>query len=193
MTLKSATEYVVLGALMSGARHGYEIMQFLGSALEATWRVSTSQLYVLLKRLEEEGCLESFSESQGTRPPKRVFNLTGKGRKAFMEWLSAPVDHVRDIRMEFLSKLFFFDSLSLAGAHDLVEAQIRVLEKLLRRLQSRSGHDESGFMNLVYSFKARNVECLLSWLLEEARPFAVHKQRKGGSHLNYKVLTRPCR
>ena len=55
MSLKSATEYVILGALMSGARHGYEIMQFLGSALDATWRLSTSQLYVLLKRLEEEG------------------------------------------------------------------------------------------------------------------------------------------
>jgi len=178
MPLKSATEYVVLGALMSGARHGYEIMQFLGSALEATWRVSTSQLYVLLKRLEEEGCLESSPESQGTRPPKRVFSLTDKGRKAFLGWLSAPVDHVRDFRMEFLCKLFFFDSLSLAGAHDLVEAEIRVLEQRLHRLHSRAGQDESGFIKLVYSFKARNVECLLSWLREEARPFVA--QNKGG-------------
>ena len=176
MTPRSSTEYVVLGVLMPGPRHGYEIMQFLGSALDATWRVSTSQLYVLLKRLEEEGCLESSSESQGTRPPKRVFKLTSQGRKAFLEWLSEPVEHVRDFRMEFLCKMFFFDSLFLAGAHDLVEAQIRVLEKLLDRLQSRSDHDESGFMKLVYSFKARNVECLLSWLLEEARPFAGHKR-----------------
>jgi PadR family transcriptional regulator AphA len=176
MTLHSATEYVVLGALMSGARHGYEIMQFLGSALEATWRVSTSQLYVLLKRLEEEGYLESFSESQGTRPPKRVFNLTAQGRKVFLQWLSTPVEHVRDFRMEFLCKMFFFDSLSLAGAHDLVEAQIRVLEKLLDRLQSRSDQDQSGFMKLLYSFKTRNVEYLLSWMMEEARPFAGHKR-----------------
>jgi PadR family transcriptional regulator, regulatory protein AphA len=172
MPLKSATEYVVLGALMSGARHGYEIMQFLGSALEATWRVSTSQLYVLLKRLEEEGCLESFSESEGARPPKRVFNLTAQGRKAFLEWLSEPVEHVRNFRMEFLCKMYFFDYLSLPGAPNLVEAQIRVLENLLERLQSRSDHDEGGFMKLVHSFKARNVECLLSWLLQDARPFA---------------------
>jgi PadR family transcriptional regulator AphA len=176
MPLKSATEYVVLGALMSGARHGYEIMQFLGSALEATWRVSTSQLYVLLKRLEEEGCLESSPESQGTRPPKRVFNLTVKGRKAFLEWLSAPVEHVRDFRMEFLCKLFFFDSLSLAGAHDLVEAQIRILENLLHKIEKKSDKDDGGFMKLVYGFKVRNVECLLLWLLEEVRPFAGHER-----------------
>jgi DNA-binding PadR family transcriptional regulator len=178
MPLKSATEFVVLGALMSGARHGYEIMQFLGSALEATWRVSTSQLYVLLKRLEEEGCLESSPESQGTRPPKRVFNLTDQGREIFLEWLSAPVEHVRDFRMEFLCKLFFFDSLSLAGAHDLVEAQIRVLKQRLHRLHSRSGQDDGRFMRLVYSFKTRNVECLLSWLWQDARPFAW--KNKGG-------------
>lgn len=49
MTQKPPAEYVILGVLMLGERHGYEIMQFLGSALEATWRVSTSQLYVFLK------------------------------------------------------------------------------------------------------------------------------------------------
>lgn len=178
MSLKSATEYVILGALMSGARHGYEIMQFLGSALDATWRLSTSQLYVLLKRLEEEGCLESFSESQGTRPPKRIFELTGQGRKAFLDWLSAPVEHVRDFRMEFLCKMFFIDSLALTGAHDLAEAQIRILKELLDRIQTRSDKDDSGFMKLVYGFKARNVECLLSWLQEEVRPFV--DRRKSG-------------
>jgi PadR family transcriptional regulator AphA len=175
--MKSPTEYVVLGALMPGARHGYEIMQFLGCALEATWRLSTSQLYVLLKRLEEEGCLDSFLESQGTRPPKRIFKLTSEGRKAFLQWLSAPVEHVRDFRMEFLCKMFFFDYLSLSGAKDLVEKQIRVLEELLDKIQGRNHKDESGFMNLVHGFKARTVECLLSWLVQEARPFVEQKGR----------------
>jgi len=178
MTPKSATEYVILGALMPGARHGYEIMQFLGCALEATWRLSTSQLYVLLKRLEQESCLESFPESQESRPPKRVFNLTSAGRRAFLEWLSAPVENVRDFRMEFLCKMFFFDSLSMVGAKDLVEKQIRVLEKLLDKIQRRRIKDENGFMKLVYGFKARNVKSLLTWLRQEARPFV--KQEKAG-------------
>jgi PadR family transcriptional regulator AphA len=182
--LKSPTEYVVLGALMSGPRHGYEIMQFLGSALGATWRLSTSQLYVLLKRLEEEGCLASYSESQEPRPPKRMFHLTGEGTKTFLAWLGAPVEHVRDFRMEFLCKMFFFESLSLPGAKDLVERQIQVLEELSDRIQRRTYKDEDGFMKLVYGFKARTVECLLSWLVQEVRPFAEQKgrgKRKGSS------------
>ncbi len=75
---------------MSGERHGYEIMQFLGSALGTTWRLSTSQLYVLLKRLEQEGLLDARAESQPSRPSKRVFDLTVKGRKTFLEWVDAP-------------------------------------------------------------------------------------------------------
>jgi DNA-binding PadR family transcriptional regulator len=165
---------------MSGARHGYEILQFLGSALEATCRLSTSQLYVLLKRLEHEGLLESHPESQQSRPSKRVFNLTIAGRRAFLDWLAAPVEHVRDFRMEFLCKMFFFDNLSLSGAEDLVEKQIGVLEKKLSdKIQMRLNKNEDRFMKLVYGFKAKTVENLLSWLVQEARPF-VEEERIGG-------------
>ena len=97
-----------------------------------------------------------------------------------MDWLGAPVEHVRDFRMEFLCKMFFFDHLSLPGAEDLVERQIRVLEKLSERIRKRTDKDERGFMNLVYRFKARNVECLVSWLTEEARPFAEKKRVRRG-------------
>lgn len=175
MTPKSSTDFVVLGALMDGPKHGYEIMQFLASALEATWRLGTSQLYVLLKRLEEEGCLHSSSETQESRPTKRVFRLTNKGKKDFLQWLSRPVEHIRDFRMEFLCKMFFLDHLSLPGAHELVEAQIRALENLLDKIRKSNGMNGVGFKKLVYSFKERNAESMLSWLVEEARPFVGHK------------------
>ena len=64
MKTKPSTEYVLLGSLFSGQKHGYEIMQFLESTLESTWRESTSQLYVLLKRLEREGFVHSSLEAQ---------------------------------------------------------------------------------------------------------------------------------
>jgi len=45
---KPSTEYALLGALMAGPKHGYEIMQFLSTALGSTWHIGTSQLYALL-------------------------------------------------------------------------------------------------------------------------------------------------
>jgi PadR family transcriptional regulator AphA len=171
MKTRTATEYVILGALMLGSRHGYEMMQFLASALEATWRVSTSQLYLLLKRLEKEKCLDSSLESQETRPSKRVYALTPAGRKAFEDWLRAPVVHVRQLRAEFLSKLFFFHRLSLSGADGLVEAQIEVLEKLKLTLEEKRKNESDRFMKLVYGFKVQTVGSTLSWLLRDGRSF----------------------
>jgi DNA-binding PadR family transcriptional regulator len=177
MTTKSLslTEYVILGSVMSGEMHGYEIMQFLGSALEAALRLSTSQLYVLLKKLEQEGLLDARAENQVSRPSKRVFDLTIEGRKRFLDWVGSPVEHVRDFRMEFLCKMFFFDHLSLSGANGLVAKQIRVLEDLLAKIQGKTHKDEDRFMELAYGFKASNVACLISWLKQEALPFAEHK------------------
>lgn len=85
MKTKPSTEYALLGALMAGAKHGYEIMQFIETAMGHTWYVGASQLYVLLKKLEQDGFLRSSMETQGTRPPKRVFSLWQAGKKSFLD------------------------------------------------------------------------------------------------------------
>ena len=57
-------EYVLLGTLMPGPKHGYEISQFLGIGLGYTWQVDTSQFYNLFKRLEWEGLVNSSLKTQ---------------------------------------------------------------------------------------------------------------------------------
>ena len=69
------TEYVLLGALFQGPKHGYEIMHFLDTALQSTWQVSSSQLYVLLKRLESQGLLKCSLEGPEDTPGQTCFFL----------------------------------------------------------------------------------------------------------------------
>ena len=171
MKTKPSTEYVLLGTLFSGQKHGYEIMQFLESALESTWRVSTSQLYVLLKRLEGEGLLQSNVETQETRPSKRVFCLTRAGKNAFLEWLRSPTERVRDLRIEFLAKLFFFHRLSLKGGNELVSTQVKALEEIEGRIQKRQDRENDPFNILVLGIKVMTVESWLQWLGMEATQF----------------------
>jgi DNA-binding PadR family transcriptional regulator len=173
-----ATKYVVMGALMSGARHGYEIMQTLAASLRPTWRVSTSQLYALLKRLQGDELVESRVEIQETRPSKRVFVLTDRGEKAFLRWLQTPVDRVRDFRMEFLTKLFFHDYLSLPGADALIASQSAELEALGKRIRSRRQNEKNAFDELVFGFKLHMIEGLISWLAEDATSYSKGHLRK---------------
>jgi PadR family transcriptional regulator AphA len=171
MKTRTCTEFVLLGALLQSPKHGYEIMQFLEPALGSTWQVSTSQLYVLVKRLEREGLLESAVESQDNRPSRRVFSLTPAGSKAFLKWVHSPAEHVRDLRAEFLAKLFFFRHLALKGGTELVDAQIRTLKEIRQGIFKKKDKEPDPFKGLVLGIKAMTIHMWLQWLRQEAKPF----------------------
>ena len=165
------TEYVLLGALFQGPKHGYEIMHFLDTSLQSAWKVSSSQLYVLLKRLESQGLLKCSLKAQKTRPAKRVFSLTPFGRKGFLDWLRSPVEHVRHLRIEFIAKLFFFYRFSVKGGEDLIKIQIDLLEGLKKKIKKGRDKEDDPFKKLVFEIKIVTIEGWLQWLRKQAAPF----------------------
>ena len=170
MKTQPASEYALLGALMTGPRHGYEIRSFLRKGLGATWHIPTSQLYAQLKRLEERGDLRSSLEPQESRPSRRVFELTDQGRETFLSWLLTPVHHVRDLRVEFLAKLFFVRRLGLNGTR-LVREQEQVLQQTLSRMNERLERETDPHRRLTAGFKRATARAWQDWLQEEAQPF----------------------
>lgn len=170
MKTQPASEYALLGALMTQPRHGYEIRAFLREELGPTWHIPTSQLYAQLKRLEGMGRLYSSLEAQETRPARRVFELTEKGRETFLSWVRSPAQHVRDLRVEFLAKLFFIRKLELDGSL-LIQDQKRVLEKTLHRLETLLKQEKDPYRRLTAAFKRATAEAWQRWLHEEAGPF----------------------
>jgi DNA-binding PadR family transcriptional regulator len=171
-----ASEYALLGALMTGPRHGYEIRALLREGLGPTWHIPTSQLYAQLKRLEERGDLGSSLEPQESRPSRRVFELTDRGRDRFLGWVSSPVRHVRDLRVEFLAKLFFVRRLALDGS-PLLRGQERILEQTFSRMNDRLERETDPHRRLTAGFKRATARAWRDWLREEARPFVQEVER----------------
>ncbi|MBW2064662.1 MAG: PadR family transcriptional regulator [Deltaproteobacteria bacterium] len=180
MNIKPSTQYVLLGSLMSGPKHGYDIKHFLESRMEATWRVGTSQLYALLRRMEGKGLLSSSLEIQELRPSKRIYTITEKGKGVFLEWLLRPVRQPRDFRVEFIGKLFFLHYLTLPMAQDLVDAQVQELRRVRHMLEDRACGEVDSFKRLVCGFKIEAVKGNLRWLREQVKPFFLHT--KGATH-----------
>lgn len=177
MKTNPSTEYVLLGSLFSDPKHGYEIIQFLESSLESTWQVSTSQLYVLLRRLEKDGLLQSKLKTQETRPSKRIFSLSDKGKNTFLDWLRSPVEHIRDLRIEFLAKLFFCKRLSLNEGSELIEKQLTFLKKVRVNLKKKYEVESDPFNKMVYEIKWMTIDTWKKWLQKHADIF------NEGSHL----------
>ena len=171
MKVKPATQYALLGALASGPKHGYEILSYLNSDLGSTWYISPSQLYTLLKKLEREGYLKSNVKEQPTRPSKRIFSLTASGRKQFMNWVTSPTKHIRDLRIEFLARLFFIHKLDLKGGNKLIDAQAQVLREARRKIRTEITMAKAPYQELVFHFKLSTVEAWLDWLLKHAKTF----------------------
>ena len=174
------TKYILLGVLYSGPKHGYEIRRFLKNEMDSTWQVSTSQLYALLKRMEKDGRLNSEVEQQDALPSKRIFNITDSGEEVFLEWMRNPTEHVRDLRVEFMAKIFFYYRHSLEGATELIDKQIIYLNNTRYKITQKRLNEKNFYNRLVYSYREQTIETWLHWIKKEAVPFIkIAYQRNG--------------
>jgi DNA-binding PadR family transcriptional regulator len=157
-------EYAILGFLMNQERHGYEIYQYFSSRLGPVWYSGRSQVYALLNRLETAGRLVSTRQEQDFRPAKKIYSITDKGRKTFQDWLQKPVEKIRDLRIEFLAKLFFIKELRLAGMPELIEKQIQICKEQLDSLCKQDEIVADEFRRLVLGFRIGQIGAILAWL-----------------------------
>lgn len=155
---------VLLGLLTSGPRHGYELYQELEQDLRAVWRIGLSQLYAQLKQLQEAGLVVAQTEPQPNRPPRKMYQVTDKGREVFLHWLRQPTPHLRLIRVEFLLRLYLFDRLSLPGIEQLVAAQRAVCREQADHFARVAAEAGGAFSQLVYEFRQGQMEAVIRWL-----------------------------
>ncbi len=167
-----AVEHAILGFLLEAPMHGYELRDRLAHGLGAFWRIASSQLYQVLHRLEEQGWIECTTvEARSAGPSRNVYRTTKEGNAAFWDWAMSPVRHVRQIRVEFLAKVYFLRRLAPHRLARLVEGQIAVLRKLDGHLNERSGieTDDAGLGALALSFRRNQIGCTIGWLEENKR------------------------
>jgi len=168
-------EYVLLGFLRQLPMHAYEIHQTLtqAKALGLVWHVKQSQLYAHITRLEEEGLIGGVIEPQQARPARKVLHLTPAGEAAFAEWVSTPVAHGREFRLEFLAKLFFASQLGTPALETLIERQRAASGALIEQLNATIAAlaPERHFDRLVLRFRVGQLEASVDWLAECAETF----------------------
>jgi PadR family transcriptional regulator AphA len=173
-----AVEHALLGLLRQQPMHAYEMYQRLvqAKALGLVWHLKQSHLYALLARLEEDGYIAGTTEPQGMRPPKRILRLTPRGQAAFEAWVTTPVAHGRDFRLEFLAKLFFALEASPQEAAALIARQRAACHEWLDDLGVQTGamETERPYNWLVVQFRRSQIEAILGWLDTCAATLGAH-------------------
>lgn len=133
----SLTEFAVLGVLAEEPRHGFAVARELESEgdLGRVFTVRRSLVYRALDRLVEVRYAAAVGTEQGEGPKRVVHRVTGSGRRRLNAWLKLPVDHVRDLRIEFLLKVTLIER-SGGSPIGLIRAQLEALGPTFDALRS---------------------------------------------------------
>jgi DNA-binding PadR family transcriptional regulator len=166
-------EHVILGLLRLRPMHGYEMARlFAQEDLVTVCPVEQSLLYTYLRNLEERSLVMWEERRVGNRPPRKLYELTAAGDAELEQWLRQPVGRIREIRLEFLLKLYFLHQTDRAAELQLLARQIEVCEAYERTL-TRSLSTREGFPLLVARSKLSAATATLGWLREYAGELAV--------------------
>jgi DNA-binding PadR family transcriptional regulator len=130
-------------------------------------KLEPGMLYHHLKKLGRTGWVTVDVEPQGTRPPRQVYTLTEDGKTELLRWLREPVTHTRDIRLDFLVKLYFGRLLDPALAADLVRGQLeksREMESVLESRLAESASPANDFGRQVLDLRLLQTRAAITWL-----------------------------
>jgi DNA-binding PadR family transcriptional regulator len=156
----------LLALLAKEPAHGYE----LKLALEQTFGQAypppnIGQIYVTLKRLEQDGLVRSQDVEQDSRPNKRVYELTPAGRDEVVSWVEEPAEGPR-VRDEFFMKLILAPRAGLADRMELINSQRRHYFGIMRNLiemQTDMDHANTAARLLVEG-AVLHLQADLDWL-----------------------------
>ena len=81
MKFKEDIDALILGCLISGPAHGYEISKRIRNLSQEVLSVAEGKLYPALHSLEQSGDITADWVPQGNKPPRKVYDLTPQGRQ----------------------------------------------------------------------------------------------------------------
>jgi DNA-binding PadR family transcriptional regulator len=169
-------EHAILGLLDldAGSGHGYDLARNFaeGQPLADVLRLEPGMLYHHLKKIERRDWVESVIEPQAARPARQVYHLTAAGRAELTRWLAEPVRHTREIRLEFLVKLYFARRMDAALAARLLAGQLAacraweaaLLEKQATLAESEPDETDRDFTRTVLDLRLAQTRAAISWL-----------------------------
>ena len=130
---------------------------------------------LLRKKLERLTLRPGTNTNAGTRPPRKIFQLTPAGQEVLQQWLTQPVNKPRDIRIYFLIKLYFVQRYQPGQVTQLMQQQQQACEQFLLSLQKMQEQpvktttetlDADFFAQVVLGSRIYQTRALLAWLKE---------------------------
>jgi DNA-binding PadR family transcriptional regulator len=165
----SLTEHVVLALIVEAPAHGFAVSKELRPTadLGRVLTVSRPLIYRALEHLDAFGLIEVAVREAGAAGPRRTaYRATARGHELTRVWLDAPVEHIRDLRQQFLVKMRLRARRGL-DSHRLITDQLAALDATLSRLEDTSDATAPGGSDdVVDRWRRHHARSVRSFLIE---------------------------
>lgn len=161
-------EYAVLGLLREQPSYGYQLRGHLApeASLGRVCPVEPAMVYAILRSLTGLDLIDGAWDDSGY-PPKAIYTVTDAGSAIFERWLRRPAARLREVRQEFLIKLYFALREDPGLALELLGAQAVAIEayadELEREREARPAA-AGDFDAFVIDSKVAAARATLEWL-----------------------------
>ena len=171
-------KYILLGFLNYYPMSGYDLKSLMDESTAHFWHAYHSQIYTTLRKLEEDGLLESEEiESEEAKLNRRVYTVTDAGRQELVLWQRQAMTDISPIKEDLLVRLFFSgdrnkqDILSeLRLQRQLHQQKMDIYgnissDHLMKMMEAHPDRvDEARYWLMTLDFGKRYEEMYLQWL-----------------------------
>jgi DNA-binding PadR family transcriptional regulator len=157
--------WAVLGVVAEAPIHGFAVAALLAPAgpLGQVWSLPRPLVYRELTKLDQLGLVVATATERSEQGPARtIMTVTPDGQRAVRDWLTQPVEHVRDVRSLLLLKLALLDRSGVA-VHGLLAAQRATLVPQLAGLHERL-EVATGFERLLAQWRLASSTAVLQFI-----------------------------
>ena len=155
-------DMLLLGLLRNRTASGYDLAREIHDEERHLWRASTSQIYATLRRLEQQGLLNSRAARSRKGPARRLYRLRAEGHDHLQNFLDDVTTHEAE-RVPWLARLRVIDSAETETARRLLgQAHAGLLRESvrLRALLDEGGNDKDPTTPSFY--RLATLQCALS-------------------------------
>ena len=152
-------EFLFLGLLAEGPKHGYEIKRQLEEDLSPNIGLQIKSIYYPLQKMESTGLIEKeIGRREGRFPEKYVYKITSKGKKKFDELIEQSFLSVERPFFHIDLALYFLPLVDKGMAKRGLKVRSNLLKKVKKELIFLQASPKAKISNFILQHDLDLVE-----------------------------------
>ena len=160
-------EFLFLGLLAEGPKHGYEIKRQLEEDLSPNIGLQIKSIYYPLSKMESSGLIEKeMGRREGRFPEKYVYRITPKGRKKFDELIEQSLLSLERPFFQIDLAYYFLPLVDKSMAKRRLKVRYTLLKKVKKELSILQSTAKTKILGLILQHDLDLVEAEINSTLK---------------------------